>query len=162
MIKCHECGKDISNIAPTCPHCGVVRFNPMAQVVAKKKTGKCAMFAAIFILFFFVIIFSCVGNYYSNRTPEQAQADALQQTQYKVLSRAEKVVTEELKSPSSASFASFNEAVIKEIKPDTWEVRSYVDAQNSFGAKIRNYFTIIMYKDPKTQIWNTLELNFEK
>ncbi len=26
LIKCHECGKEISNQAPTCPYCGIQHY----------------------------------------------------------------------------------------------------------------------------------------
>lgn len=43
LIKCKECGKEISSNAPTCPHCGTVRF---AQ---PKKTSGCAIAAAVLV-----------------------------------------------------------------------------------------------------------------
>lgn len=51
-----------------------------------------------------------------------------------------------LKSPSSAKFPSSNEAKIMDLG-DTCIVTSYVDAENSFGASIRNKFTVTLRKD---------------
>ena len=45
-----------------------------------------------------------------------------------------------LKSPASADFPASSSANIQELENKVFEVRSYVDAQNSFGAVIRTDF----------------------
>jgi len=47
-----------------------------------------------------------------------------------------------LKSPDSADFGRIREHKIYTIKgkPNTWEVRGYVDSQNSYGAMIRSTY----------------------
>lgn len=57
-------------------------------------------------------------------------------------------VKQQLKSPSSAKFAfSYgSDGVTIEQKGDTFRVKSYVDADNSFGASIRNNFTVYIEK----------------
>lgn len=48
-----------------------------------------------------------------------------------------------LKSPSTAEFpSSYLHADIKEVNTNTFVVKSYVDAENSFGAKIRTDFMV--------------------
>lgn len=56
-------------------------------------------------------------------------------------SAAVSVVSGKLKSPSTAEFCSKSSATIKKVG-DTWTVSGYVDAQNSFGATLRNDFTV--------------------
>ena len=71
---------------------------------------------------------------------------------------AEDVVSKRLKSPSSASFCSYNEAKITELGNSKYSIRGYVDAQNGFGAMIRSYFTVTLtltadgYKDATCSI----------
>lgn len=48
-------------------------------------------------------------------------------------------VKNRLKAPSTADFA-FLDYSAKTLPNRTFQIKSYVDAQNSFGAKIRNYF----------------------
>jgi len=62
-------------------------------------------------------------------------------------------VEKRLKSPSTAKFqntADFAVAPAKDKKgkplKDVWEVSGYVDAQNSFGAMLRNQFYIKLIK----------------
>ncbi len=54
---------------------------------------------------------------------------------------AEDIVKRELKSPSTAKFCSTRDATITR-SGNTWTVSGWVDAQNSFGATIRNNFTV--------------------
>ncbi len=54
---------------------------------------------------------------------------------------AEKAVKSELKSPSSAEFSSKNETTIN-VSGNTWTVSGWVEAQNSFGATIRNSYSV--------------------
>ena len=64
---------------------------------------------------------------------------------------AEECVKQRLKSPSTAEFAGLFEKKdhVTKIGPDKYQIRSYVDAQNSFGAMIRNQWscTITLYND---------------
>jgi hypothetical protein len=62
---------------------------------------------------------------------------------------AEKIVKQNLKAPSTAKFPfSYNSTSveIKKIDANTFRVNAYVDAENSYGAIIRNNFTITIVK----------------
>ena len=54
---------------------------------------------------------------------------------------AEDAVKLELKAPSTAKFPWFDESYITDNGDGTYIVSAYVDADNSFGAKIRNNFS---------------------
>lgn len=60
---------------------------------------------------------------------------------------AKQTVEENLKAPSTADFpfGYFNQK-IKEVDYNVFEVNSYVDAENSFGAKIRSNFSVRIKK----------------
>lgn len=68
-------------------------------------------------------------------------------------------IKQQLKSPSTADFAVCDE-------PDTvvahtgnqWTVRSYVDAQNSFGAQLRNDYAVEMLYLPSTDKWRLVNV----
>lgn len=59
---------------------------------------------------------------------------------------AQGYVKDQLKSPSSARFPTFDDSFVA-MTGDTVEVSAYVDADNSFGANIRNNFTVNMDQD---------------
>jgi hypothetical protein len=75
---------------------------------------------------------------------------------------AQKFVKSDLKAPTTASFAPC-------IAPHTlvtqtkriWHVRSYVDAQNGFGAMLRNHFRADLIFYPATDSWTLTSLTFD-
>ena len=54
---------------------------------------------------------------------------------------AKKAVKNNLKSPSTVKFCKHSELSIS-CSGNSWTVKGYVEAQNSFGATIRNQFTV--------------------
>lgn len=54
---------------------------------------------------------------------------------------AERIVSSELKSPSTAKFCKESECTIS-VDNKTWTVSGWVDAQNSFGATLRSNYTV--------------------
>lgn len=59
---------------------------------------------------------------------------------------AKDYVLASLKAPSTAEFDYTHKFMISEVEKGLYEVASYVDSQNSFGAKIRsNWYVKIRY-----------------
>lgn len=56
---------------------------------------------------------------------------------------AEQEVRKVLKSPSTATFSQMSETTVTQ-NGDTWTIRGWVDAQNSFGATMRNNYTVVI------------------
>lgn len=57
---------------------------------------------------------------------------------------AQSIVRGKLRAPSTAVFPSASEYIhhIVKTSPNTYEINSYVDSQNGFGATVRAYWTI--------------------
>ncbi len=55
---------------------------------------------------------------------------------------AEKAVRDALKSPATAKFCSYSEMTAKNVGGNDWVVTGYVDAENSFGAMLRENWTV--------------------
>lgn len=55
---------------------------------------------------------------------------------------AKKIVKDNLKSPSSAKFCSMSEATISHVGSGNYKVTGWVEAQNSYGAVVREYFVV--------------------
>lgn len=66
-------------------------------------------------------------------------------------------ITKSLKSPSTAEFPEYSPEQVKQNNC-LYYVVSHVDAQNSFGAKLRNNFTVLMEKNPTTYEWNFVDV----
>ena len=75
-------------------------------------------------------------------------------------------VSQGLKSPSTAKFPNYDEATITKTNTDNsaikgqWHVESYVDAENSFGATLRQNFSIdIVRHTDDTVTYQNLHFN---
>jgi len=83
----------------------------------------------------------------------------------------ENIVESQLVAPSTAEFASYNEQQFWTLGENSgtyenaYRVRGYVDAQNSFGAQIRTYYTCdISYNGGEwadLRNWTLLDLNMD-
>lgn len=57
---------------------------------------------------------------------------------------AVKAVEDNLKSPSTAKFCSYSEMTAENLGGNQWRIEGYVDAQNSFGAMIRENWIVTL------------------
>lgn len=92
----------------------------------------------------------------SSNSSSNASSSSSKYTDEEIWVIAKHVVEEKLKSPKSAEFPYIKEVTITR-RSDSIIVKSYVDADNSFGAKIRNNFTVVLSADGK----NTLSVSIE-
>lgn len=54
------------------------------------------------------------------------------------------VVKDNLKSPSSAKFPMYYEGFVKDLGENRYQINAYVDADNSFGTKLRTEFVVYL------------------
>ena len=66
-------------------------------------------------------------------------SDSYGNSKYLAITNAERVVESQLKVPSSATFSNVSAKLSTNNK---WIISGYVEAQNSFGAKVKNSFTV--------------------
>lgn len=221
LIKCPECGKEVSDKAPACIHCGcplpINKYpaesqtqiveqevaesqNTPATTVEKPKSkkGKYITLTIIFVAILSVVVYktfivrtvdsgngwkhqighfgdcdfndlsSCeeathrvygsfvtagvycdehwdeYGQDYYERLAEKSSSgnSSSESTNAKIC--AQKAVEDNLKSPSTAKFCSYSEMTATNLGDNRWKVTGYVDAQNSFGATIREEWTVTL------------------
>ncbi len=58
-------------------------------------------------------------------------------------------VQDNLKSPSTAKFCKYTEATVMRVGEDEYIIHGYVDAQNSFGATVRQVWTVSLFLTEK-------------
>jgi hypothetical protein len=64
-----------------------------------------------------------------------------------------------LKAPSTADFCSYSDATVTDLGGGRFRVSAYVDAENSFGAKIRTIYTCVLKStDGKTWTLESLDM----
>jgi len=81
------------------------------------------------------------SSYNSSISGGSSSTDNYSHDKFDAMTIARKIVKNNLKSPSTAKFCDTTDASIS-CSGNTWTVRGWVEAQNSFGAVIRNNFTV--------------------
>lgn len=141
VLPCSACGQTVSVNALACPYCGEPKAKeapPPQPPQPGKKTnvGARTIMAALVVC---AIILPAMFNATSKAPSERDMASLAG-------IHCQEFVKTQLKAPSTADFPSLGGSTSK-IDNSTYLVRSYVDAQNSFGATIRsNWICKIQYK----------------
>lgn len=119
LIKCKECGKEISDQANACPNCGAKPYKP---------SGCLAVFVAVAVL---IVIFSLVPGTPKPPAPFDAEAT--------VRGLCMMHIKGSLNDPDSADFEHSSSTVASK-NGDVWTVQRPVRAKNAFNATRRAIF----------------------
>lgn len=159
LIRCKECGGQVSTEAFTCPHCGTPQRQspPPVPIVVyqpppKKKQigllGGCFLIFLIFILFSVVATVSKQSDSSTSGEVKARQAKAQDESDLsmRLFERSKDAVRRKLKAPSTAKFPGTvfgaNEYKVYKMPDGAYRVTSWVDSQNSFGAMIRSQWVV--------------------
>lgn len=78
LIKCSECGKEISDKAVSCPHCGAPVGTSKASIKPQKKKG--GKLKYILIIIFIVLAFSIFGGDKEQKADNKATSSQIVET----------------------------------------------------------------------------------
>ena len=171
LIKCYECGAEISTGAKACPHCGAKR---------KSQAGK------LFLVFIFIgMIIEGVGaaihtdQEIENTKIEAARIAALtpeqraEEQKKRIAEQKEKeeagketsavyvcrdFVKKMLKDPDSIEYVGmYSETPVSKEKDGSYKVAVTVRAKNSFGAKVPSVF-VCRTRQTGKENWTLVDL----
>lgn len=132
LYTCPDCHKVFSSEAKSCPHCGW-----------RQKSGfgtGCAIAVVLVAAVIVGLMILGASSPQVSTDPDIASA----------CFEAHEAVTRSLVSPTSAEFPTpcTDQSVKRNAADGTVTVFGYVDADNEFGAKIRDFFSVDMTKQP--------------
>ena len=116
------------------------------------------------VIALFVLIVAAPAAY-NALFPDQAEAHQAKQDQEKkdAYVYAREIVKEQLKVPSSAEFQKAYEVSVVEVGDAKYSFQFWVEAENSFGAKVRTTYNCTMQrKDGKWHLMRLEELWHEE
>lgn len=159
LSQCAVCGGQISISAEACPHCGEpITIKKLGAGKAQEKkggiSGGVGCFVIVIVIFFFII----AGKDAAQKASDPPKDIPTAAGAYYI---SQEFVKKQLKAPSTAEFPSSSDqdVSIAEVSKGTYKVRAYVDAQNTFGAKIRNrYVCVVKYEGNQKWILETIDV----
>lgn len=134
LIACKECGNQISTQATSCPQCGAKTPRPPMGRATR-------IFGAVFMIIaacFFYAEFAHRASPEAAGTAYDSTAESLREATMKRKCKEQVLVY--LKAPSSAEFVGEPEFRLDWKDPAVFHVTGAIDAQNSWGAKLRNKY----------------------
>lgn len=150
--KCKHCAMMIPKEAKICPYCRKTQgWKPVTKILA-------------FLVSLFIVI-TIIGTFTSQDTTVQITSDqktSEEDLPKRAFYKSQEYVKEHLKAPATADFPYYNSTSVKRVAGDAkgvmYEVVSYVDAQNSFGAKIRTNYKCSIVRVHANKSWVLAEL----
>lgn len=125
----------------------------MEAVEKRKKFG--LKHVMIILGVFFVMALAGIGT----ETGDETAEDLNKAYPSEAVVMAEEFVKSRLKAPGTAEFNSYDPDKVTEIEKNKFKVTGWVDAENSFGAKIRsNYLAVVRY-EPEQEKWYLEEIS---
>lgn len=168
-IVCRYCGRDlpqsgqVSAKTKKCPFCGRMvpgnttlcecgyRFNPekplsgeeikhaeKLEQVKKKQTGVGTTIKVLLVILGILVVIYIISNGGNGRS--SSKPTPTPDWNYDSYYMCKEFITKYLKAPSTAEFQRYSEITVKSYGSETFGMRLYVDAENSFGAMIRGTY----------------------
>ena len=168
-VKCSECGGQVSDKADACPKCGAkpesqltVSGSTQATAAVSKSGLTVIHWIGIITAGGLVTLCSMVdrpGSGITSSKTVQSDVSSMAHIQCKDFVKAR------LKAPSSADFAFMDYQATK-FPDHKYIIRASVEAQNSFGAKLKNnYVCTVQWNgrdDAAIANWTLLSLQIEE
>jgi hypothetical protein len=154
LVFCRECGKQISDRAPSCPGCGApaALVQQTAAVPVKRWKTKWLL--------------RCVGAIvapFLGLTLWGALMPAEKRDQIAGCILARHFVQAKLRTPSTADFPRCGAKFLAvRSGADLWTAKGYVDAQNLFGVKIRSTHLVKMRHTIGTKDWSPIDVSLNQ
>lgn len=162
LVKCNECGKEISNKANSCPHCGC----PLSSVPQKtsslkkqqpqKKRSHIILFSVIILLCFIAYLTSYLpGSSYTPSTesaPQQKPSFVIEKPSYVTQQYIEGLKEENYKDIDTI-LTKCEITDITEIRRDTLLDNAHMSGEKGYRISTENVDNIVLYLNKKNKVY---------
>lgn len=139
--------------------------NPLLQLEQSKRRRVVIIGLLLFSVsfFFFVYLFSFLGERIPHTSQTRRERYCNEEGQFYAYNRAKEFVKTQLKAPASAEFGGFTDRGVTTYQTNgcLFSATGYVDAQNSFGAKIRSRYSVSLEFLPDVDRWRALDVTID-
>lgn len=161
LVKCRECGKEVSTEAVHCPNCGAT-----TKISAGARRILIAAACVLSIALVAPVLLRAVQS--EDESPSTAALIASAPDNPMIDKRgpriawkmARELIARALKSPSSASYAPLTEWEFADVDENSWRVKAWVESANPLGVLLRSNFTAILTVD-SNDYWRVEYLKFD-
>ena len=157
LTNCKECGAEVSTKAEACPKCGAKR--PKSTSIGTWIIGGIFLVILIKCTFTKQDIENKVAADIAAMTPEQKEAALEKVHKADAKWACREYLQKALKVPSTADIPNYNDFEAHGIGTGPYAVTGSVEAQNSFGAKIRGSFECVVDKSGGN--WQLIDLKMK-
>jgi hypothetical protein len=121
----------------------------MASGNSTSASAALIVFAVVVVVLGGIVYFLAENNvtFSGGGTPSAAPAAPHVPDKIEAWVACKSFVEKRLKAPSTADFESYSQELVSEGGAGSFEVHGTVDAQNSFGAKLRSNFRCSLHSD---------------
>ena len=130
------------------------KFRMALDIAEQKRRRRRTILIVVLVAMFVPVV---LINVFSDKTAARLQAPKAPD-KVDAWINARNFVERNLKEAKTAEFPYIDEARIVSRGGNVWEVWSYVDAQNSFGARIRTTFYVEIEYVPSADQWKLLTI----
>jgi hypothetical protein len=155
LIQCPECKQQISDQAESCPKCGRPissqdREKARAAAKASQNVAKGCGIGCLVVVVIIILIAVFSGQDTSHHAPSGGTRSSPSDKKIEAWVMAQQFVKKQLRAPATASFGSVfgdyqdPDEHVTLLADGRYQVSGWVDAENAFGAKIRNDFFCVL------------------
>ena len=157
LVKCPDCSADVSTSSPKCMRCGCpVGPQPIRLSGRLLQAGVLVLCCAAAVGVVALVVSPSNHGATASRSGTTAASNV---DVHGAWAYIQLFVEKRLKSPGSADFPFGGHRHVKSLGGGRYSFDSYVDSQNSFGAKLRTHFEGVIRKVPSG--WELEHLQFK-